>query len=381
MKKSRNISILSFTVRAAVGCIILLSLITVGCRKKEKGKPEVPVVDVALPLVDSVTLHKTYPGYIRALNKADVVARVSGQILTRNYKEGDRVAKGQVLFTIEPTKYLDAVRQAEASLATARSQYDYYSRQYQAMKKALEADAVSQMDVIQAESSMNTAKASIRNAEAVLSTARENLGYCTVRAPRSGRISLAELSPGNYVNGEMSPVTLATIYDDTEVKAVFDIEDSQYEAMLGDRSADGGRLLKSIPLKFAGQLPHSYTADLDYTSPNVETSTGTLTLEGAVSNPYGELKDGMFVTVDLPYGTEPQAILIRDASIGTDQLGKYVYVVNDSNKVVYTPVELGELYRDTLRIVNKGLSARTRYVTKALLTVRNGETVKPSLQK
>lgn len=89
----------------------------------------------------------------------------------------------------------------------------------------------------------------------------------------------------------------------------------------------------------------------------------------------------MFVTVDLPYGTEPQAILIRDASIGTDQLGKYVYVVNDSNKVVYTPVELGELYRDTLRIVNKGLSPRTRYVTKALLTVRNGETVKPSLQK
>lgn len=379
MKKSFSISISSFPVCVA-GCLLLLSLISGGCHKKEKQQAEVPAVDVALPLVDSVTLHKTYPGYIRALNKADVVARVSGQILTRNYKEGDRVAKGQVLFTIEPTKYRDAVRQAEASLATARSQYDYYSRQYQAMKKALEADAVSQMDVIQAESSMNTAKASIRNAEAALSTARENLGYCTVRAPRSGRISLAELSPGNYVNGEMSPVTLATIYDDTEVKAVFDIEDSQYESMLGGGYTDS-RLLKAIPLKFTRQLPHSYTADLDYTSPNVDASTGTLKLEGAVPNPYGELKDGMFVTVDLPYGTEPQAILIRDASIGTDQLGKYVYVVNDSNKVVYTPVELGELYRDTLRIVNKGLSPRTRYVTKALLTVRNGETVKPSLQK
>lgn len=338
-------------------------------------------VEVAYPIVDSVTLHKTYPGYIRALNTAEIVARVSGQLLTQNYHEGDYVNKGQILFTIESTRYRDAVKQANAELNTARSQYEYSSRQYEAMKKALKADAVSQMEVLQAENSMNSAKAAIQNAEAALSTAQENLGYCTVRAPRSGRISIATLSTGNFVNGEASPVKLATIYDDSEVKAVFDIEDAQYELMTGRSGAAENKLLRSIPLTFQQKLPHTYSADLSYTSPNVDTTTGTITLEGHLANPDGELKDGMFVSVDLPYGTDPEAILVDDASIGTDQLGKYMYVVNDSNKVVYTPVETGELYHDTLRIVTRGLTPKSLYVTKALLTVRNGEKIKPSLRQ
>lgn len=358
---------------------IAAALLLTGCHKKEKQTVEVPEIEVATPTIDSVTLHKTYPGYIRALNSADVVGRVNGQLLTQGYHEGDYVSKGQVLFTIESSKYRDAVQQAQAALKTAQSQYDYASRQYEAMKKALEADAVSQMDVIQAESSMNTAKASIQNAAAALATAQENLSYCTVRAPRSGRISIATMSTGNYINGEGAPVKLATIYDDAQVKAVFEIEASQYELMIGEGNPTENRLLRSIPLSFEQPLPHSYTADLVYTSPNVQANTGTITLEGHLDNPEKELKDGMYVSVNLPYGTEPKAILIRDASIGTDQLGKYVYVVNDSNKVVYTPVEIGQLYQDTLRIITKGINPESRYVTKALLSVRNGMEVKPEL--
>ncbi|MDE6338622.1 MAG: efflux RND transporter periplasmic adaptor subunit [Muribaculaceae bacterium] len=357
--------------------LAIAALVLGGCHKREKETAQVPEVEVATPIVDSVTLHKTYPGFIRALNSADIVARVNGQLLTQNYHEGDYVTKGQVLFTIESSKYRDAVQQAQAALNTARSQYDYASRQYEAMKKALQADAVSQMDVIQAESSMNTAKASIQNAAAALSTAQENLGYCTVRATRSGRISIATMSTGNYINGEGSPVKLATIYDDEKVKATFEIEASQYELMMGEGNPVENKLLRHIPLSFEQPLPHTYTADLVYTSPNVETNTGTITLDGHLDNPDKELKDGMYVSVDLPYGTDPHAILIRDASIGTDQLGKYVYVVNDSNKVVYTPIEVGQLYQDTLRIVTKGLTPQSRYVTKALLTVRNGMEIKP----
>lgn len=360
--------------------IILFAAATValgGCRKKESAAPATPEVQVANPLVDSVTLHKTYPGYIRAMNSADIVARVNGVLLQQYYHEGDHVERGQLLFAIDPSKYQDALQQAQASLKTAQSQYDYYSRQYEAMKKALEGDAVSQMEVIQSESNMNQAKASIQNAKAAVATASENLGYCTIRAPRSGRISIATMSTGNYVNGEGSPVKLATIYDDSDVKAIFAIEDAQYELMMNESKVDRTKLLKSIPLTFQQDLPHTYTCDLAYTSPNIETSTGTLALEGHLSNKYNELKDGMFVSVDLPYGTNPKAILINDAAIGTDQLGKYIYVVNDSDKVEYRSIEIGEVYHDTLRIVNKGITPSERYVTKAMLTVRNGETVKP----
>lgn len=366
---------------AAVG-LAILTFCAAGCHKdKKNGQEEIQQVSVALPLVDSVVLHKSYPGYIKAQNSADVMALVNGRILSRNYKEGDYVSKGQVLFIIESTDYRDAVRQAEASLATARSQYDYNSRQYQAMKKALEADAVSEMEVIQSKSAMETSASAIKSAEAALQTARTNLSHCTVTAPVSGHITSPDVTPGNYVAGAAQPVKLASIYDDAVMKAVFNIDETQYRLISDGRAVEGSALYRSVPLIFSPSLPVSFTADLYYTSPEVDAASGTLKLEGKVANKDKLLKDGMFVTVNLPYGTSPHAILIRDASIAKDQLGSYVYVVNDSNKVVYTPIKVGELYQDTLRIVTKGLTPKSRYVTEALLKVRNGETVKPLMQK
>lgn len=358
-----------------------IAVIAVGCKKKVQETTSTPSVEVSTPIVDSIVLHKTYPGYIRAMNTYDIVARVNGVILKQYFTEGDYVKEGQLLYSIDPSKYQDLVNQARATLKTAESQYDYASRQYDAMSKALKADAVSQMEVIQAESNMNVAKASIQNAKAALATALENLSYCTIRAPRSGHIMIGAIGADNYVNGEGAPVKLTTIYDDSKVKAAFEIEDGQYERMLGDNTQVEDNLLKKIPLSFEQNLPHKYTADLAYTSPNVNSTTGTLTLEGHLDNPYGELKDGMYVSVNLPYDTDAHAILINSASVGTDQLGKYVYLVNDSNKVVYTPIEIGDIYQDTLCIVTKGLTPKDRYVTKALLTVRNGMTVNPVSNK
>lgn len=357
--------------------VVLLIPGLVSCGKKKEETTATPEISVARPIVDSVVLHKTYPGYIRAGNSVDVSCLVNGRLEATLYKEGTYVKKGQVLFRIEPTKYRDAVQQATASLATARSQYEYYSKQYAAMKKAYEADAVSEMELLQAQSSMESAQASIQNAQAALETARTNLGYCTIYAPMSGHISIAAYSPGNYLQGEASPVKLCTIYEDDVMKATFQIEESQFRAMEVNKDTQNKVLYKAIPLKFNPELSVKFTADLSYTSPAVNTGTGTLNIEGLIPNKESLLKDGMFVSVDLPYGVDPKAILIRDASIGRDQLGSYVYLVNDSNKVVYTSIETGELYADTLRIVTKGIKAGDRYVTDAMLTVRNGETVKP----
>ena len=83
------------------------------------------------------------------------------------------------------------------------------------------------------------------------------------------------------------------------------------------------------------------------------------------------------MTISVPYGENSEAVLVRDASIGTDQLGKYVYLVNDSNRVVYRHIETGELVNDTLREVVKGVDANDRYVTKALLKVRDGMLIAP----
>lgn len=362
----------------------MVILNTVSCKKslsKHIDEEEEPTVNVTTPVIDSIVLYKTYPGIISASSSAVVVGKVNGELLTQNYESGSFVNKGQVLFTIESSTYRDAVKQANASLATAKSELEYAASNYAALKDALESDAVSQIEVIQAKSEMEQAEAAVKNAEAALSHANTKLSYCTIKAPLSGYATSAIPKLGEYISGEDSPVEFCTIYNNTEMTAEFNIEDSQYQKMAGINDKYTKTLYQNIPIKFTNSLPHSYSANLVYESPSIDSSTGTLLLKGKIKNIDNELRDGMYVTVDLPYGVNPRAILIKDASIGTDQLGKYVYVVNDSDRVVYTPIKLGDLYQDSLRVVNEGLKPEDRYVTEALLSVRNGMKVNPRISR
>lgn len=360
---------------------VAISLVSCHDKNKKTEEDSIKTIDVAVATTDSIVLHKTYPGYLAANKTVEVVGQVDGKLLTKSFESGKYVNKGQVLFTIDPTLYQDAVNRAEAELASAISARDYAKSHYDAVKKALEADAVSKMEVLSAESSYNQAEANIKDCQAALHTAKTNLGYCTIHAPMSGYISDAYLSVGNFISGSASPVALAKIYDNGTLFAIFEIEDSQYEHIVGKGGGINSPVYRSIPLKFSDNLKNNYTADLWYESPAVEKGTGTIELKGSVKNVDNELKEGMYVTVSLPYGISSNAVLVKDAALSTDQLGKYLYVVNDSNKVVYTPVEVGELYQDSLRVINKGIKGGEKYVTKALLSVRNGEEVKPVVEK
>ncbi|MDE7458699.1 MAG: efflux RND transporter periplasmic adaptor subunit [Muribaculaceae bacterium] len=372
MKKTYGLSVMG----------LALATIFSGCHggDKKTDTERAMTVDVAMPVVDSVVLHKTYPGYLAANQAVQLVARVDGYLMSHPFEGGSFVKKGTVLFTIEDKSYRDAVAKAEAELADAKSTYQYASSQYEAMKEAYESDAVSQMEVLQAKNSMETAAADIKSAEASLRTARTTLGYCTVTAPCDGHVTCGAFDLGTYLAGSGSPVTLGTIYDDAVMVAVFSIEDSRYFDLVKNFKDSAEDVdYEKMPIEFSEELPHKYTGDLSYMAPSIDKSTGTMLLKARIENPYNELKAGMYATVSLPYGFEPNAILIKDASIGTDQLGKYIYTVNDSNKVVYTPIEVGETVNDTLRIVTKGITADTKYVTKALLKVRDGQTVDPRM--
>ena len=333
-----------------------------------------PDIEVTPVRVDSVTLYRKFPGTLIAQASVKVVARVNGLITAKHYTSGDLVRKGQPPFSIESTAYADAVRQAEATLASARSNYDYATRRRAAMEKAFKSDAVSEMELEQARDAEREGAASIKSAEAALSNARTNLGYCTVTSPIDGRVSDNILSVGNYVSGEGSPVLLCGVYDNDNMMAVFSIEDVALAQTVRAAINNKGT---HVPVSFGEKLPHSYTGELTYLAPNMSNSTGTMTMYAEIANPYDELRPGMYVDVSVPVGTDPKAMLVRDASLSTDQLGKYLYTVNDSDRVVYTPVVTGDLVDDSMRIVNSGLQPTDRYVTSAMLKVRDGMTVHP----
>lgn len=366
---------------SALSLAVVISMPSCIARKDKSAdknaEASVPEIDVAVPTVDTVTVHNSFPCFLSANMEVELVARVDGYLISSPYHAGDFVRKGTVLFNIESGKYADAVSQAQAALETATATYDFASRNYEAMKKALESDAVSQMEVIQAKSNMETAKASIANARANLSSARTTLGYCTVRAPFDGHVSNSPFTPGAYLAGGASPVTLGKIYDDAVVTVNFSIGESQLLKLVNNGSRALDVDMKHIPVTFGDSLSQTYTADLSYLAPAVNVSTGQMQVQAHIQNPRGELRSGMVGTIHLPDEIVPDAILIDDAAISKDQLGNFVYVVNKDNKVVYTPVTVGNLITPTQRMVLKGLSPGDRYVTKAILKVRDGMTVKP----
>ena len=370
------------TIKFTSLTIIVLStiLLLFSCKGKsnKNNNSPIPKVSVSKPYVMPIVLHKDYPGYLLSNNIVDVVGRVSGYVTLQNFSSGQHINAGDLLYIIEPTVYENEVSKAEANLKSAQASLDYYKNNYQRMLEASKSDAISQIDLIQAETNVRTADANVQTAEANLKTAQNTLSYCYVKAPISGVLTTSGAGEGEYVSGsDGNPFKLTTIYNNDPIYAYFNIEDNQY-LMIRMQSQNWE---SSLPKKvFVNMQEGNYPpieATPNYISPFVNLKTGTLTLRALFENSKYDLKSGMYCTVSLPYGEDDNAILIPDASTGTDQLGRYIYVVNDNNIVSYRHIEVGEIINDSLIHVKSGLNPDERFVTKALLKVRAGMKVEP----
>lgn len=363
-----------------IGILSLSVVIMAACKGKSKpAEMPVPSISVTTPVVKDITLTKDYPGYLSSEKTVNLVARVNGYLRTSYLKPGSEVKQGDLIFVIEPDNYKDNVTQAEAALKTAKAQLEYARSNYERMKEASKSGAVSQIQVLQAQSVVAEMEASVKNTEAEVNTAQTNLGYCYIRAPFSGRVTRATNDVGSYINGAVQPVTLATLYKDDLMYVNFNIEDNQFMKMkmVALQNDPNVQMPQVVQVRLGKEGTQTYPGKLDYLSPNIDLSTGTLNVRANLDNHDGQLKSGLYVTITLPYSDLKDAVLVRDASIGTDQLGKYLYVVNDSNIVKYRHIEPGQLVDDTLRQIVSGMKPGERYVTEALLKVRDGMSIKP----
>ena len=335
-------------------------------------------IEVATPIIKEITLTREYPGYLKADATISIMGRVNGTIIKRSFTEGSRVKKGDQLYVIEPTLYDNAVTQAEASLQTAIAQQEYALNNYERMQAAISSNAVSQIELLQAKSNVESCNAAVANARAALKSARTKLDYCYIKAPADGSISLSKQPTGAYIAGEMSPVELCQLYKDDIMYAFFDIPDIQWLRKVHGAAGTIDQSGISFTLGEGNIIRRNAT--IDYLSPNVNTGTGTMQIRAKLPNDDGLLKSGSYINVIMPYDRIDNALLIKDASIGTDQTGKFIYIVNGNNEVEYRRIDTGSIIDDTLRLVTGGLAAGERYVTKALLKVRNGMTIAPIME-
>ena len=188
-----------------IGMMGLSIVLLAGCKEKShQTEMPAPSISVATPVVRDITLTKDYPGYLSSDRMVNLVARVNGYLQSSQLVPGAKVKKGDLIFVIEPEVYQNNVTQAEAALNTAKAQVEYARSNYERMKEAAKSGAVSQIQVLQAESTAAEMEASVHNAEAALKTARTNLGPTTGVSPGQAMmwatISTALSNPSHWLH-------------------------------------------------------------------------------------------------------------------------------------------------------------------------------------
>lgn len=360
--------------------IAIFFCLAAGCHTKKEGREQMPLPEIPVntPQTRNVVYSYEYPAYLEAEQTVNLVARVSGFLERVGYTPGQEVKAGQTLFIIEPKPYEDQVNAALAGVNTAESQLAYAKASFEKMKEAVRTKAVSEIDYLQSESSYNSALADLQNAKAQLNTARINLNYCYIKAPFDGKVTRNLVDRANFVAGSVSPTTLATMYKDRQMYAYFNMAYPEYLNLpvTGTKQATNDSL-RFLTVSDAANPQHQWKGQLDYTSPNVDLQTGTVGVRAIIDNPEQQLLSGMYVKIHVPYRYVSNALLIPETSIGTNQTGRFVYILGTDNRLELKPVTVGVLEPDGMREIVSGIRPGDRYIVDALMSVRPGMQIKP----
>ena len=345
--------------------------------------PAVPVTVAAVERRDIVAWHE-FSGRLEAIDRVEVRSRVAGAIQSVNFREGALVEAGDLLFTIDPAPYRAAVAQAEGQAASAEARVKLAATELQRGQRLARSNSISQSDLDQRRSAFAEAQAALKTATAALQAAQLELGWTNVRAPVAGRVGKVEITAGNLVAaGSVSPA-LTTLVSVDPIYAGFNVNEAMVAAALAALPVSDGALppIDQIPVEI-GTLADEGTpirGKLQLIGNEVDAATGTITVRAVFDNPGGRLIPGQFVRIRMGAPRAESKILVSERAIGTDQDKKFVFVVDEENKVAYRPVVLGRLAGGE-RIVESGLASGDRIIVNGLQRVRPGALVDPQMQE
>src|SRR5215207_6206705 len=353
------------------------------CEQNTFVPPPPPKVEVAVPVQKSITRYLDATGNTAAIKNVDLVARVQGFLQSLDYKGGTPVKQATTLFTIEPETYKLKLEQAQAAEAGAQASVKQAEADYKRQVDLVQKQAVSQATLDTSTSTRDNAQANLQQAQANTKIAQVNYGYTNVTAPFDGIVTAHLVSVGELV-GVSSPTQLATIVALDPIYVNFNVNEQDVlrfreEARKRGVTPDEIRQLPfEVGLQTETGYPHK--GKLDYVSPNLNQSTGTIAVRGVIQNADRALLPGFFVRVRVPFDEQKNALLIPDAALGADQAGRYVLVVNAENVVEQRKVQTGPL-DGGLRVIESGLKGEDKVVIAGLLRAIPGQKVDPQLQK
>ncbi|KAA5972293.1 MULTISPECIES: efflux RND transporter periplasmic adaptor subunit [Pantoea] len=351
------------------GMVIFISLLS-GCDKgvAQNAPPPPPEVSAAPVLIKPVSQWDNFNGRVEAVQSVQLRPRVSGYIESVNYREGDEVKKGQVLFTIDDRSYRAALEQARAELARARSQASLARSESGRSEKLIGTQAISREVWEQRRAAASQAQADVLAAEAAVDMAQLNLDFTRVTAPIDGRASRAMITPGNLVTAGDSASVLTTLVSQQQMYVYFDVDENtflHYQAM-----ARQGQQRHALPVEIAlvGDQGFPHQGKVDFLDNQLTASTGTIRMRALLDNQARQFTPGLFARVRLPGSAQFEAMLIDDKAVLTDQDRKYVYVVDGEGKAQRRDIQPGAMV-EGLRIVKAGLQSGDRVIVAGLQKV------------
>jgi membrane fusion protein, multidrug efflux system len=369
---------------AVLAAIAALALAGCGGSRNTYVPPPPPKVVVAQPVQGPVTLYLNLTGNTVAFNSVNLVARVQGYLESIDYKDGAAVKKGTQLFGIERDVYQAQLDQAKAQLAHDQAVLAEAQRNLARYQELARTNAIARQQFDDQKYLVEQNEATVALDQANVEVANINLGFTRVLAPFDGVVTNHQVDLGALV-GMSGPTTLASIIQTDPIYVYFSVSEPQVLAIRrGNAKVRTTDLtyLSSIPVEIGlqGEEGYDHRGHLDYASPQVDSSTGTLTVRGVFENKDHALLAGLFVRVRLPIGHQDKALLTRGDAIGASQEGSYVLVVGADNVVERKIVKTGQR-QGQLQIIESGLDPGDWVVTEGVQRAFPGAKVAPQRSK
>jgi RND family efflux transporter MFP subunit len=334
--------------------------------------PPPPVVTVATPLQRQVTEWDEFIGRFEASRSVELRPRVSGQVTAVHFMDGQFVRQGQPLFTIDPRPYQASLAEAQAGVATSRSDLTLARSNLERALRLVEDDAVAQNEVDTLRARVNAAQASLAAAQARVRSRSLDVEFTTVRAPISGRISDRRVDPGNLVAaGDGPAATLLTTINATD-PLHFTFDGS--EALFLKSRREGLDRGAPVEIRLQDEGEYRWHGTLDFTDNGLDAASGTIRARAVVRNPDSFLTPGMFGNMRMASGGTVQGLLVPDTAVQTDQTRKLLLVVSADGTVAPKEVTLGPVV-DGLRVIRTGLTPTDRVVIEGTQSATPGSKV------
>ena len=334
---------------------------------------DAPSVIVAEVERRDVTPSFFYVGRVEAVETVELVARVEGSLERRDFREGGRVEKGDLLFLIEQAPYRIAVEQREADLAGARATLENAEEDFARKEALVERKTLARSALGEARAALGTARASVQQARAALRRAKLDLSYTEVASPIAGQISRAAYSVGAFVRPGDGALATVTSTDPVHVTIAVPEKDL-IEARRQGIDLEDPPVAPSLLLSDGSAYAHA--GEFDYLDPSVDQATDTVLARAVFPNPERVLLPGQFVTVIVRQKQPVSAVVIPQAAVQKDQRGHFVLVVDRADRAVVRRVVLGEP-TGAEWVVSEGLAEGERVVVQGLQKIRPDMVVNP----